>query len=164
MSGPSSHTPEGAALTELVLEIFHLNGALLAVGDRLVGDIGLTSARWQVMGAAALSPVPLPVAAIARNMGLTRQAVQRVANDLEEAGFVRFAPNPHHQRAKLVVLTPSGIAAYRSAIARQAPWANRIAAGLDQRRIRAARAVLRAISQQLDGSKHAAAEPMEQRK
>jgi DNA-binding MarR family transcriptional regulator len=144
------HTQEGAAFTELILEIFRLNGALLADGDRLVGDIGLTSARWQVMGAAALSPVPLPVAAIARNMGLTRQAVQRVANDLAQAGFVRFAPNPHHQRAQLVVLTASGTAAYRAAIARQGPWANRIAAGLDHRRIKGARAVLQAIAQQLD--------------
>src|SRR5580704_628694 len=169
MSDPSTHTPEGAALTELILEIFRLNGALLGEGDRLVGDIGLTSARWQVMGAAALSPVPLPVAAIARNMGLTRQAVQRVANDLAQAGFVRFAPNPHHQRAQLVVLTASGTAAYRAAIARQGPWANRIAAGLDPRRIKAARAVLRTIAQQLDGTrqagaKQAAARPRELRK
>ena len=159
-----SHTPEGAALTELVLEIFRLNGALLAQGDRLVGDIGLTSARWQVIGAAALSPVPLSVAAIARNMGLTRQAVQRVANDLEQAGLVRFAPNPHHRRAQLVVLTAAGTAAYRAAVARQAPWANRIAAGLDHRRIRAARALLHAIARQLDGKRHAVAEPREQRK
>jgi hypothetical protein len=43
--------------TELVLEIFRLNGVLLTQGDRLVDDIGLTSARWQVRGAAALSPV-----------------------------------------------------------------------------------------------------------
>jgi DNA-binding MarR family transcriptional regulator len=148
---PMSPSPAGAALTELVLEIFRLNGALLAQGDRLVGDIGLTSARWQVIGAAALSPVPLPVAAIARNMGLTRQAVQPVANDLEQVGFVRFAPNPHHQRAKLVVLTASGTAAYRAAVARQVPWANRIAAGLDPRRIKAARTILRTIAQRLDG-------------
>jgi hypothetical protein len=39
------------ATTELVLEIFRLNGELIAMGDALVGDIGLTSARWQVMGA-----------------------------------------------------------------------------------------------------------------
>jgi DNA-binding MarR family transcriptional regulator len=164
MPDPSPYTPNGVALTELILEIFRLNGALLTDGDRLVGDIGLTSARWQVMGAAALSPVPLSVAAIARNMGLTRQAVQRVANDLEQAGFVRFAPNPHHQRAQLVVLTASGTATYRAAITRQGPWANRIAADLDHRRIKAARAVLRAIAQQLDGNAQAGAKQREQRK
>jgi DNA-binding MarR family transcriptional regulator len=161
MSVALSHTPEGAALTALLLDIFRLNGALIAEGDRLVGEIGLTSARWQVLGAAALSPVPLPVAAIARNMGLTRQAVQRVANDLAQAGFVRFAANPHHRRAKLVMLTAPGTAAFRAASARQTPWANLIAAGLDPRRIKAATVVLRSIGQRLE--EHAIAEGEEQR-
>ncbi|MGA9320678.1 MAG: helix-turn-helix domain-containing protein, partial [Xanthobacteraceae bacterium] len=97
-----------AAITDLVLETFRLNGRLLAAGDALVGDLGLTSARWQVLGAIALSAVPLSVAQIARNMGLTRQAVQRLANEMQGDGLVRFAPNPHHQRAKLVLLTPAG--------------------------------------------------------
>jgi DNA-binding MarR family transcriptional regulator len=87
--------------------------------------------------------------------------VQRVANDLEQAGFVRFAPNPHHQRAKLVVLTASGTAAYRAATTRQVPWANRLAAGVDQRRIRAATTVLRSIAQGLDGDRQAATETRE---
>lgn len=55
------------AVTELILETFRLNGRLLAAGDALVANIGLTSARWQVLGAIALSPVPLPVAHLARN-------------------------------------------------------------------------------------------------
>jgi hypothetical protein len=50
------------AVTQLVLETFRLNGCLLIAGDALVADIGLTSARWQVLGAIALSPMPLPVA------------------------------------------------------------------------------------------------------
>ena len=70
------------ALNGLILDVFRLNGDLLAAGDILVGDLGLSSARWQVLGAIALSPVPLPVAHIARNMGLTRQAVQRVVDDM----------------------------------------------------------------------------------
>ena len=75
-----------AAITELILETFRLNGRLLAAGDALVRDLGLTSARWQVLGAAAMSPVPLPVAHLARNMGLSRQAVQRVADELRRGG------------------------------------------------------------------------------
>jgi DNA-binding MarR family transcriptional regulator len=159
------YSPQGAELTELVLDVFRLNGALLVAGDRLVGDIGLTSARWQVIGAAALSPVPLSVAAIARNMGLTRQAVQRVVNDLAEADLVRFAENPHHRRAKLVLLTHAGTAAHRAAMARQVPWANRLAAGLDNRGIGAARIVLRTIAQNLrDKGRKRASERKEQRK
>ena len=140
------------AVTDLVVETFRLNGRLLAAGDALIGDIGLTSARWQVLGAMALSPVPLPVAHIARNMGLTRQAVQRLVNELARDGFVRFGPNPHHQRAQLVILAPRGRAAYDAAMKRQAPWASRLAQGLNAKQIEAATVVLRTIRQRLDDS------------
>ncbi|MFC6050148.1 MarR family transcriptional regulator, partial [Methylobacterium hispanicum] len=63
------------AWSGLAIEVFRLNGDLVEGGDALVRDLGLTSARWQVLGAVALSPVPLPVAHIARNMGLARQSV-----------------------------------------------------------------------------------------
>jgi DNA-binding MarR family transcriptional regulator len=138
------------AMTDLILETFRLNGRLLAAGDALVASLGLTSARWQVLGAIALSPAPLPVAHIARNMGLTRQAVQRLANEMERDGLVRFGANPHHQRAKLVLLTSRGEAAYAAAMKRQGPWASRLAAGLTAAQIEAATATLRGIRRRLD--------------
>jgi DNA-binding MarR family transcriptional regulator len=144
--------PARDAVTQLILETFRLNGCLLAAGDALVADIGLTSARWQVLGAVALSPTPLPVAHIARNMGLSRQAVQRLANEMDRDGLVRFAPNPHHHRAKLVLLTPRGEAAYDSASRRQRPWASKLAAGLEATQIEAATAVLRTVRQRLEGA------------
>lgn len=137
-------------LTDLILETFRLNGRLLAAGDALVADVGLTSARWQVLGAMALSPVPLPVAHIARNMGLTRQAVQRLVNEMERDGLVCFETNPHHQRAKLVRRTPRGQSAYEAAMKRQGPWASRLAEGLGGKQIEAAAATLRAIRQRLE--------------
>lgn len=138
------------AITDLILETFRLNGRLLVAGDALVADLRLTSARWQVLGAMALSPVPLPVAHIARNMGLTRQAVQRLVNELEDDGLVRFAPNPHHQRAKLVLLTAQGKTTFDAAMKRQEPWANGLADGLKATQIEIAAATLRAIRQRLD--------------
>ena len=75
--------------SDLIVMVFRLNGRLIEAGNRLVGDIGLTSAWWQVLGALALSPTPLPVAHIARNMGLARQSVQRIADLLVEKGLVR---------------------------------------------------------------------------
>jgi len=138
------------AITDLVLETFRLNGRLLGAGDALVANVGLTSARWQVLGAIALSPVPLPVAHIARNMGLTRQAVQRLVNEMERDGLVRFGPNPHHQRAKLVLLAPRGKAAYDAAMKRQGPWASNLAGGLSLKQIETATATLRSIRQRLD--------------
>lgn len=103
---------DGAAIVrKLVLKVFGLNGRLVDTGNYLVGPVGLTTAWWQVLGALGYSPAPLLVAHIARNMGLARQSVQRVVDLLVERGLVRLAANPHHQRAKLVVLTPEGRAA-----------------------------------------------------
>jgi DNA-binding MarR family transcriptional regulator len=142
--------PNCDAMTDLILETFRLNGRLLAAGDALVADLGLTSARWQVLGAVAMSPVPLPVAHIARNMGLSRQGVQRIANELEAQGIVRFAPNPHHQRAKLVLLTDRGQSLYEAASARQKPWATGLAEGLSATTIEAATKVLRTVRSRLE--------------
>lgn len=137
------------ATTELVLEIFRLNGELIAMGDALVGELGLTSARWQVVGAIALARTPLPIAQIARNMGLTRQAVQRVANDLEGEGFIRFAPNPNHQRAKLALLTRKGETAYAAAMARWEPKAQALSGGTSLKDIETSLATLRRVRQHL---------------
>jgi|SRR5579871_4930790 len=144
------HTPKGGELTKFILEIFRLNGRLLSAGDRLTADIGLSSARWQVLGAIAFAGTPQPVANIARNMGLTRQAVQRLANDLEAEGFVSFEPNPHHRRAKLLLMTKKGQAAYQAATKRQVPWVNRLADGIKERDIVAARRVAATLIQGLE--------------
>ena len=56
--------------------------------------------------------------------------MQRIANELEHDGLVRFAPNPHHERAKLVLLTEAGSRAFATAMRRQGPWVARLARGL----------------------------------
>ena len=142
--------PAAAAVTALILETFRLNGRLLAAGDALVEGLNLTSARWQVLGAIATAPVPLSVAQIARSMGLTRQAVQRLANDMERDGLLRFAVNPNHQRAKHVIMTARGETAYGAAMKRQAPWAQTLAHGLTAQQITAATVTLKHLRQRLE--------------
>jgi DNA-binding MarR family transcriptional regulator len=139
-------------LTDLIIDVFRLNGALLASGDTLVKDLGLTSARWQVLGAIALSPVPLPVAHLARNMGLTRQAVQRSIDEMHDDDLVRLHPNPHHRRAMLVTMTERGESAYRAASERQVGWADMLATGLSPENIEAAGRLLRELQSRLDRS------------
>lgn len=149
-----SATPDGAAaidaLTELILEVFRVNGRLLDSGDELVRPLGLTSARWQVLGAIALSPVPLPIAHLARNKGLSRQAVQRLANEMEKDGLVHFAPNPHHERAKLLLMTERGEIAFRQAMEKQRAWAGALAEGLSPRTIQAATTLLHELRVKLE--------------
>src|ERR1700733_8487746 len=101
----SIRSPAAAALSEVVLDLFRCNSLLLTAGDRLVAPLGLTSARWQVLGAMAAAERPQPVAWLARDMGGNRQNVQRIVNDLHKDGLVEFETNPHHRRAHLVVLT-----------------------------------------------------------
>lgn len=135
---------------ELVLAVFETNGRLVDAGTALVQPLGLTTAWWQVLGALGYSPVPLPVAHIARNMGLTRQAVQRVTDLLVERGFVCFEPNPHHRRAKLVVLTPAGRVALSQAEEAVLPLDCRILDRIGSERLAAAIGVLRDLNDVLD--------------
>lgn len=126
------------ALTDLILEVFRLNGRLLAAGDALTRPLGQTSARWQVLG--AIADEPRTVASIARTMGLARQSVQRTADVLERDGIVEFVDNPAHRRAKLVRLTRRGRWILDRITDAQAEWANDLASGaaLDERAIRKA--------------------------
>ena len=115
--------------SSLAIEVFRLNGALIATGDSLVAPLGLTSARWQVMGAVAQARGGLPVAGLARNMGLVRQSVQRVVDELAVLGIVSFALNPHHRRAKLVQLTQRGATLFDEANRRWLAVADTLVAG-----------------------------------
>jgi DNA-binding MarR family transcriptional regulator len=143
-------TPAGEAVTELILEVFRLNGRLLVAGDRLVSRLGLTSARWQVLGAVALAERAEPVAWIARSMGLNRQGVQRIVNELAAEGYVALEPNPHHRRASLVVLTQQGRAAYVAADRLQTPWVNALAKRLGAEDIARAKRTVAALRGRLE--------------
>ena len=146
----SEHTKVGAAMTELVLETFRLNGRLLAVGDRLVKPLGLSSARWQVLGAIYFAETLQPVAGLARSMGLTRQGVQRIANELEKDGLVSFEPNPHHKRAQLIVMTKKGQDAYAAADRNQVKWVNELSEGFAREEIECALKVMEAMRSRIE--------------
>jgi DNA-binding MarR family transcriptional regulator len=147
---PPSQTP-GAAVTRLVLDLFRLNNALVAAGDRLVAPLGLTSARWQVLGAIVAAAFPQPVAWLARDLGANRQNVQRIVNDLAAEGLVAFRPNPHHRRAQLVVLSDEGRRAFEAAMERQGPWIDALAADLTVGEVETAHRVILSLRARLAG-------------
>jgi DNA-binding MarR family transcriptional regulator len=146
----SKLTAAGEAATELILEVFRLNGRLLMSGDRLVASLGLTSARWQVLGAIALAEQPQPVAWLARSMGLNRQGVQRLVNEMIEDGLVETRPNPHHRRAHHIVLTKRGRDAYEAAARLQAPWVTDLVKGLSRDEIATALRVAATLRARLE--------------
>ncbi|GAB3158594.1 MarR family transcriptional regulator [Micromonospora sonneratiae] len=143
-------TPSGSALSELVIEVFRANGLLLAAGDDLARPVGLTSARWQVLG--VIDHEPSTVSEVARVMGLTRQSVQQTADALARDGLITFEDNPRHRRAKLITLTARGRAALDYVEQRQAEWANRLADRVTLDELRAATRTLRGLARELEGA------------
>ncbi|MBV8371775.1 MAG: MarR family transcriptional regulator [Candidatus Eremiobacteraeota bacterium] len=140
-------------LGNLAVEIFRLNGALLSSGNSMTRDLGMSSSRWQVVGAIEMAGRPLSVSQIARNMGLTRQSVQRLVNELEADGFLVLADNPNHRRASLASLTPTGRRVFRKIMDRQVTWSEQIlaAAALSERRIGEVTSVLRRLREAFEG-------------
>lgn len=144
------HAARATALTDLILALFRVNNLTLAWGDRLVAPLGLTSARWQILGAIVYADRPQPVAWLARDLGANRQNVQRIVNDLAKEGIVAFAPNPHHKRAQLVVLTPRGRAVYDEALRLYDPQIDALAEGLSLDELRTAYRVMTALRNRLE--------------
>ncbi|WP_303850984.1 MarR family winged helix-turn-helix transcriptional regulator [Seleniivibrio woodruffii] len=136
--------------TDLILAVFRLNGQLILEGDRLAKEDGLTSAKWHVMGALIyFGEQNITVSRIASRMGLRRQGVQRIVNELYENGLVIFEDNPYHKKAKQIVPTDEGMKRFNSVMEKQIPWANEHGGGLNADELETTLKVVRMISARL---------------
>ncbi|MFJ3200103.1 MarR family winged helix-turn-helix transcriptional regulator [Streptomyces sp. NPDC086989] len=127
---PSPERARQDLLSRTALGVFGLNGRFLTLSEELARPAGLTAAWWQVLGAALREP--LPVAGIARVMGITRQSVQRIADLLVAKGLAAYVPNPAHRRAKLLRPTEEGRAAVARITPAHAALADRLAEELGE--------------------------------
>ncbi|MFE5676343.1 MarR family winged helix-turn-helix transcriptional regulator [Streptomyces erythrochromogenes] len=93
-------------LALLVADVFEAAGLLRRMGEGVAAAEGQTQARWQLLS--VVSEEPLTVARAARRLGIARQGVQRVANDLVREDLAGFHPNPDHRGSPLLTLTPLG--------------------------------------------------------
>jgi DNA-binding MarR family transcriptional regulator len=101
MSKPS---PDPYAL--LVARIFQAAGEMRRAGEAIAAQAGQTQARWQLMSVVSEGQWTVPDAA--RELGVTRQGVQRIADELVGDGLAEFVPNPRHQRSPFLRLTVRG--------------------------------------------------------
>ena len=141
VASSSGHSAEGKVLTDLIVEIFRVNGALVSRGDSILGAAGQSSARWQVMAAVDTGEKTIP--GVAREMGLTRQSVQRTADVLVADGLAEFSPNPAHKRSPLLGLTPDGRSVLGEIQRGQIGWSNQISKGWSERSLATSLRVLR---------------------
>jgi len=135
-------------LSAAAISTFKLNGQFLALAEELARPAGLTAAWWQVLGAVLTEP--LTVAGIAREMGITRQSVQRIADILADRGLAEYRPNPAHRRAKLLIPTEAGRAAIAQIGPGHATAAAHLAKALGEPQLAEAVAALQSLSAALD--------------
>ena len=117
-------TPRGRRFSELLAEVFRTSTLVLEGAESVAAEAGLTSTKWQIL--ALVSSAPAPVAHVARAMGRSRQSVQQAADALRRDGFVEYAPNPHHRRARLMVPTARALAALTRLRPRETAFANQM--------------------------------------
>jgi DNA-binding MarR family transcriptional regulator len=100
-----------ADVQHLVAELFEIAGILRRDGEATARRAGQTQSRWQVMWVAGTGRLTVPM--IARRLGVTRQSVQRTADEIVRDELATFEPNPDHRRSPLLVLTEAGAEALR---------------------------------------------------
>ncbi|SNT50920.1 DNA-binding transcriptional regulator, MarR family [Actinomadura meyerae] len=100
----SSATVEAYRL--LIADVYQLAGLSRHTAEEIAREEGQSTARWHVLS--VLSERPITVSAAARRLGLARQSVQRVVNELKDAGLVVASDNPDDARAPLVRLSDPG--------------------------------------------------------
>ena len=104
------------SLPLLIADVYELAGALRRAGDHLAGEFGASQARWQLLSVVSEGDWTVPEAA--RRLGVSRQAVQRVADLLAGDGLVCYEDNPAHRRSPHVRITSDGLETSRTITAR----------------------------------------------
>jgi DNA-binding MarR family transcriptional regulator len=90
----------------LIADVYELAGTSRRTSDLLAAELGQTAARWHVMSVISVAACTVPE--IAHRLGLARQSVQRVVDDLATTRMVELLPNPMHARSPRVALTKAG--------------------------------------------------------
>lgn len=108
----------------------------------LLQSTSLSPARWHVLQAVGEAQEPRTVPYIARNLALSRQAVQRVVNELVTHGLIALGENRHHATAKLLRLTDKGRERYVECRRIYDSWLSSIATHLEPEDIAAGTAIL----------------------
>lgn len=121
------------AFALLAADVYELAGVLRRHGEEIAGRVGQTQARWQLLS--VVSDGAWTVPRVAERLGISRQAVQRVADDLHADGLLRFVDNPEHRRSPLVELTDVGRETLTAISIAARSWQRHITEGIDEKAI-----------------------------
>lgn len=148
----SKRYTQSEVLTEIMLEIFRLNARLLERGSQMVAPLGMTSARWQVLGALALSGEAMSCPQIAAAMGISRQGAQKQLNLALNDQLLTVYENQRNLRSPLYEITPAGQEAYSKAMGLQASWSKALSRGITLSDLQNTLSVLREFDARLQST------------
>lgn len=137
----------------LVADVYELAGTSRSTSEQLARRETCTAAQWHVMS--VVSEEEFTAAAVARRLGLSRQAVQRVVNDLCDRGYLGSHGNPADRRAPLISLTPVGreVLTRLWTVSHQSRAQLLSESGLDRDDLQRARATLRRLLKAYEGTR-----------
>jgi DNA-binding MarR family transcriptional regulator len=101
-----SAKPTRSDFSLLVADVYDAAGVLRRYGERVAATAGQTQARWELLSVVSEGDWTVPMAA--DRLGTSRQAVQRIANELVAEGLAEFVENPRHQRSPFLRLNARG--------------------------------------------------------
>jgi DNA-binding MarR family transcriptional regulator len=136
---------KGEAIADLMLEAAQFFFRLRAIGQKTGLITSWGAGAYGFMRSLALIG-PLTVPQIAKMRPVSRQRMQRLADELAAEGLVEFIDNPQHRRSKLVRLTLKGNARYRELSARLLEITSAMGADLSEADIRKTTEIVRRLS------------------
>lgn len=99
---------KGNPLVMLIEESIHLRNSAQEIFSKALGGPNLSRLEGLILLSIIEAGQPLTAPQVGRNLGHTRQVVQRAANRLVDLGLLQKLPNPDHKTAALFDATPEG--------------------------------------------------------
>lgn len=109
---------------DFVKALLSTQNTILKHGDFATGMYGQTSARWRVM--LRVSSDVTTVSAIAKEIGFSRQAVQRIADSLVNEGLATYSKSATDKRTQSIALTSKGIMIFNKLEVSFERWSKRL--------------------------------------
>jgi len=149
-SNHDRETPQSLLVTDLIRSALRLASKSNKHGNELVKHLGLTSARWQTLGELLFAVSPLTVSQLARQMGISRQAVQRLVNDMAKDHLVGFKENRSDLRADFVVISKIGRSTYLKAHDASQDFTNQLGAGFKTTELKSVLSIIDRMEMKFD--------------
>jgi DNA-binding MarR family transcriptional regulator len=93
-------------MQQMYADLFEAAAVGRQQGEEMAGSVGQSQARWQTMW--IIDSGQLTVPQVARRLGVSRQNIQRIADELRREHLLRLIDNPDHKTSPLLQLTAAG--------------------------------------------------------